>query len=689
MIGLRRYSDFLQNKKKIRSHNVFFQKAKFNLIKQRLISLNQRSFRKSGVGKGFTDDSFHMQMSRGYCNVTPVKRDDSSRLHDKGPFYKTSKYARFLGHTRFHYWRGRSVIFPMAYQNIIAWYLDIIPQSVKDAYRSIDGIYCALPSYVNSFLTLSRFSKDNEGFIGKIDEKLLRVDRHLHRLKLPTEIPAACKEDVYYAKVTLGTHPGIATRKIAERVMSRTNSTIKRITKTHLLFWVTSDIINSWDKISNGLVGPTIGTYCVGSREKIQRVDVGDPVESRPLWIPEMFDVILGSTWLEVFKEYWQKYGLFDSEIWLGHSDTKMRYYRRIELDVKFKYSYEFDGQVWDSSVNTMLIVHAFNIFSSCFCNNKTVLNHFKFICDTFVMKRLILHNGNSFLITNGIPSGHAWTSHINSMCNWILWTSTIHNCPHIPLKFREDYELQIQGDDVCIHSNVFLGKNVRDKISEWMLRNFNYVASDDTTEPCKHKVKTSDHASSFLKRYTDVNGNLCTKTKDVWKKLIFGADYSGVRKSRMTYLYRRINDIAIIDPVERKRVSMFFAFTDTFERKFFNLPFTERLNRHHKIYEILFHYTDVFQSGTAVIWKKFSSLININLSEFNNKVKHFDDYIKMVYRQNYWTYDSKREYVDYWSERKQSVTVSKALRNVNEYQILSEISFLEKIHGPFLKKKK
>lgn len=58
-----------------------------------------------------------------------------------------------------------------------------------------------------------------------------------------------------------------------------------------------------------------------------------------------MFDVILGSTWLEMLKEHWEKYGLFSSEIWLGHSDTKMRYYRRIELDVKYKYSYEFDAK--------------------------------------------------------------------------------------------------------------------------------------------------------------------------------------------------------------------------------------------------------------------------------------------------------------------------------------------------------
>jgi hypothetical protein len=535
---------------------------------------------------------------------------------------------------------------------------------------------------------LSRFSKDNEGFCGLIDDKLLKVNSHLHRLKLPTCIPAASRDDVFHAKVTLGTHPGIATRKMAERVMSRTNSSLKRITKTNLLSWVVCDLYNSWDKITDGCLKTTIGTYCIGSREKIQVIEEGAAVESRPLWIPEMFDVLHGSTWLEVLKNYWQKYGLFHSEIWLGHSDTKMRYYRRLELDLKFKFSFEFDGQVWDSSVNSKLIVKAFEIFASCFENNKAVLNHFKFLCDTFVNKRVVLHNGNSFLITNGVPSGHAWTSHINSLCNWLLWTSTIHNCPHIPVNFREDYELQIQGDDVCIHSNVNMTKEVRDKIAKWMQRNFNYVCVDDTKESCKAKVKTSNDASSFLKRYTDSFGNLSTKTKDVWKKLIFGADYSKSRKSRMTYLYRRINDLAIIDPVERRHVAFFMAFTDCLERKFFEFNYNEKVRRIHQIFKMLFVFTDAFRDTQRNIWIKFVQLVNINLNEFNNNVKHFDNYIKMVYRQSYWTYDSSKEYVDYWAERKQSVTVTHALQNCKEYQIFSELSFCEKLHGPFFKRK-
>jgi hypothetical protein len=690
IVGLRRYQLFSRGKPKADAYkNPFFLKAKHNINKQRLISLNQRILSKPGAGEGFVDDSFHIQMSRGYCNVAPVQRPDKGDLHVKGPFYNDSPTAFFLGRLPFNYWRGRTVVFPMSYVNILAWYLKIVPDEVRKSIGSVDGIFCALPSYVNSFLTLSKFSRYNKGYSGNFKRKLLDVNQSLHRLHLPINVPKATAEDIVHAKVTLGTHPGIITRKIASRVIAKARLKSKRISKTDLVFWVANDLYNNWENISNGRFDKTIGTYCIGSREKIQKVEVGAPVESRPLWIPEMSDAIFGSTWLEVLKTYWQAHGLFKSEIWLGHSDTKMRYYRRMELDQKFKYSYEFDGQVWDSSVLPELIIKAFNIYASCFPKDKAVSNHFKFLCDTFVMKRVILHNGNTFLVSCGVPSGHAWTSHINSMCNWLLWTSTISNCPHIPNEFRSDYELQIQGDDVCIHSNVLLTDEVRHLICGWMLTHFNYVAVDDTVQPCKAKVKTPDEGSSFLKRYLDRFGNLTTKTKDVWKKLLFGADYSGTRKSRLTYLLRRVNDLAIIDEKQLTDVSRFIAFTDLFEFKFFNQPFVRRLEKHHVLFKMMFYLTDAFTDDLRQIWHKFVTISRISPFELIQRTEHYKKYMHAIYRKNYWTYDSKREYVDYWAERKISTTVGKALRNMQTVQIISHISLVQKLHGPLKKYKK
>lgn len=521
-------------------------------------------------------------------------------------------------------------------------------------------------------------------FSPKDYSRLLNINRHLFRLRLPCNVRSANINDIYYAKVTPDTHPGIITRKLAQNVLSKRKGNVKNIQKKNLIFACVNDLINNWHHISNGDVGKTIGTYCIGSREKIQKLEFDSVCETRPLWIPEMCDLLLGSTWLELFKEYWQKHGLFKSEIWLGHSDTSLRYYRRLELDIKYKYAYEFDGKLWDSSVLSVMIQKAFDVYASCFTKNKTVLNHFRFLCDTMVLKRVILHNGNTFLITSGVPSGHAWTSHINSMVNWILWTSTIHNCPVFCQAFRSDYELQIMGDDVCLHSNIMLSEEDRHKISVWMLANFNYIVTDDTVEACKEKVKDVNSASSFLKRFIDSRGNLETKTMDVWKKLLFGPEYSKTRSSRLTYLLRRINDLAICNINSIKQVSLYMSFIEVFENFLRESTFNKTLRKTHFLYKILFYITNAFTVNLVTAWKIFLSIVPLDVSNIIQNSDKYVEYIQKIYRRNYWSYDDSSEYVDYWKERKQSVTVSKLLRNYDDVPIFPNVSIFKKLHGPY-----
>jgi hypothetical protein len=642
---------------------------------------------KPGTREGFTDDSFSVEMSRGYSTVVPRVRKDFNLLHEDGPVLKEGVFSTYLGNCRHNYWRGRTIIFPMAYINLLAWHLNIIPDYVRKDIGEPDKIFCALPSYVACFTTLTLFSRTNEGFKPPVNySRLLNLNKHLVRLRLPTNIREAETTDIYYAKVTPDTHPGIITRKLAQNVLSKIKGKVKNIRKGNLIFSCVNDLINNWEHISCGRVGKTIGTYCIGSREKIQKLDFGSVCETRPLWIPEMCDLLLGSTWLELFKEYWQKHGLFKSEIWLGHSDNNLRYYRRLELDIKYKYAYEFDGKLWDSSVLSLMIQKAFDVYASCFTKNKTVVNHFRFLCDTMVLKRVIMHNGNTFLITSGVPSGHAWTSHINSMVNWLLWTSTIHNCPVFCLAFREDYELQIMGDDVCLHSNIKLSEEDRHKISVWMLANFNYIVTDDTKQARKDEVKDTISASSFLKRFVNAKGNLETKIMDIWKKLLFGPEYSGTRSSRLTYLLRRIDDFAIYDETNVRRVSIYISFIEVFENFLRESTFNKTLRKTHFLYKILFYLSNAFTSNLVTTWNIFLSIVPLDLSKMSALKDKYDAYIKLIYKRNYWTYDDSSQYVDYWKERKQSVTVSKLLRNYDEVPIYPSVSVFKKLHGPFKK---
>lgn len=113
--------DFEAGLLKNNKRNSVFYRAKYNLNKQILSRLNNASSTaKRGAGRGRPDDVFHMQMSRGYCNVAPVRRKEHRLLHKYGPFFANGKYAKFVGKSDLRYWKGRAVIFPMSYINSLA-----------------------------------------------------------------------------------------------------------------------------------------------------------------------------------------------------------------------------------------------------------------------------------------------------------------------------------------------------------------------------------------------------------------------------------------------------------------------------------------------------------------------------------------------------------------------------------------
>jgi hypothetical protein len=615
-----------------------------------------------------------MNLSRGYSTVSPTISAHAHELSQFGPFYEESSYAMYLRWRPFNYWKGRSVVFPFSYFNSIMWFLGLIPKLVREKIGDLQSMYCALPSYIGSFPVLSSFSTNFPDFKGSIDPKLLEVDDQLYRLRLPTNVMMPTAREIYNAKVTLETHPGVVTRKYAFAVARKRFSVLRRIKKKHVLHYAVHSVLQAWEDISRGKFRNTSGVYCVGSREKISLVQPGEILKTRPLFIPETTDILHGSTWLEYFKSYWSKEGLFKSEIWLGHSDTKMRYFRRLVPETKFKYSYDFDGKEWDSSVVPAIIVKAFNIFRSCFVKGNKIDNHFQFIMETLIFKRIILHNGNTWFLSKGIPSGHSWTAFINSMVNWILWTSTIHKCPHLPKGVRKDYELQIQGDDVKIYSNEFISEEILAKMLQWMLQNFNYKGVMTECNPSINSRSSLESKSSFLKRVVTEEGFLDTKTTDVFEKLLMGPEYSKLRNIRFTYLMRRLNDLAIFDDENRKRVAMLVALSKLL------MKYTER--EFQQLFEVLFRMTDGFTKGTSLTWQITLRITNISENALLKETASIYAYIDKKYHDTYNTYKSDARYVDYWTERKESVTVKDALRNFNDFLAFPNHNIMYRMHG-------
>lgn len=162
----------------------------------------------------------------------------------------------------------------------------------------VQSIYVSLASYVGSFVTLSRYSKNHESFCGVVHPHLLNVDDMLYRLKLPSNVPSAIKEDLYMSKITGDTHPGVVTRSLAKQAGNKIGHFRRggAIHKKHVLHSTFLNVASIWDDLSNGKYLNTVGHYCVGSREKISTTEVGENVKTRPLFIPEFCDILIGST---------------------------------------------------------------------------------------------------------------------------------------------------------------------------------------------------------------------------------------------------------------------------------------------------------------------------------------------------------------------------------------------------------
>jgi hypothetical protein len=276
--------------------------------------------------------------------------------------------------------------------------------------------------------------------------------------------------------------------------------------------------------------------------------------------------------------------------------------------------------------------------------------------------------------LNNGIPSGHAWTALINSICNWIIWTSTIKNCPHIPYEMKRDYKLQVQGDDINIHANVDLSACDRKKIIEWMLIEFNYRASYEDKVSLKNVQKDGLNNSAFLKRIVNEKGLIDTPVSDIWEKILSGPEYSKCRHSRMTYLRRRLNDLCVFNKESREQLALYYSFI-------FNHP-KIGVKVEQNLYRILFSLTNGFTSSLENKWEVYCKIFNVEPKNLISTANYYNTYINQLYEKNYLRYDEKHEYVDYWKGKKQSVSVSTILRNSTYIPLWYDKDMFAILHG-------
>lgn len=111
------------------------------------------------------------------------------------------------------------------------------------------------------------------------------------------------------------------------------------------------------------------------------------------------------------------------------------------------------DWSQYDNHIYEEVLVVAFSIIRQCLPKGKQMDDLLYYICASVVDKFIVLDPGLIFKLMKGLPSGHPFTSLVNTISNWVIWStifvnySKLSNTPLDDSKFR----LVCSGDDTVL----------------------------------------------------------------------------------------------------------------------------------------------------------------------------------------------------------------------------------------------
>lgn len=591
------------------------------------------------------------------------------KFYESGPFLKANRNVRYVGPWGIKQWSGKSVCFSLSFSNYLAFLSGAIPSDVRQVIGSPDSPVLSMPAYETCQSSLLQFSDDLPGFKG-FPKTFKHYVKRIEKLKFPTMIDPPSEVNVVEGKFKPGTHPGIVTRRAASSVLEMKPNSIK---KEHVIIDCVRSLINSWGKISDGTLKSSGSHYCLGGREKVGLYASGDEIKSRPLWIPESFDVLHQSTFFEHWKSFWRSSDMNSSEIWLGHSDAHLRWYRRFDIHNKHRFVYEFDGSQHDAHVEANLIKASFLIFKSCFNQSPCLDKHIDFIFNGFVNKFYHTKDGHMFQVLRGTPTGNVFTSFVNSMSVWLMWSEALSVLPVLSnaVVNPNGASLCVQGDDIIVGIDSELTTEDLDSIRVFFENNYNYKLKMIEKQSLNWRTVVNQ-APSFLRRV--LHGSLITtRGWDCFEKLLFGPEYSGLKRRRLDYLTRRLPDLCITDFDGLRDLGKYFAFIEMVNgaegkcRDILNLTMAS-VN---------------FRKVTSEDWITIViSLMGWTKFRFKRRIKVWIKLISSYWFKIHTTYSDTIVYKDYWSLTDESVSIEKFIRNNGDLKTVCNIDYATVLYG-------
>jgi len=508
----------------------------------------------------------------------------------KPPFGFKGNNGKFKFNMRFKSNQGKVSIRGPSRGVVVAGLLDFVPRQWTEDNGHPGEWRVAMGNWQTNAITF--YSSYNRNFRDnrlKLDLDETLISNIIKDLNFPYIPVIPSRDEIWDISFTADSSSGVVANKIMSRFKECFTPVSKKkgYQKGSFIGCAAQSVFDSWDIIHSGKLNNTSGLFSVGAREKHFKYRFKEYVvcrskifKSRPVFVPDVFNVVFNSVYFKFFKLFWNDREKDKSCIFLDHSMGSYGWSKLNAYEITHRYEMEWDWKLFDISVPTVLIKQAFNIIRSCFPKSDSVDNAFIFMMNQFCHKDLVTPDGNVYRINGSIPSGDIWTSLIGSVVNYLA----LEYCFKKSKAFQKwlcnnrqwSRKYFILGDDGKLAYNTKLPTFVVEDIIDTAKSNLGMtleIIVYNSTPNCNN----INSLSGFLKTIVH-NGLPHRKDGDLWEKLLIGPALKSIVKGDYEYAFARISNIFLQPGVERDKVCRFLGF----------ICWYERLNDEHrdKIYE-------------------------------------------------------------------------------------------------------
>jgi len=379
---------------------------------------------------------------------------------------------------------GKSTVYPVSASAIVAFHGSSMPDVVKEGASFMQSLFAASPSSVSHYRAWDNMIKPKRCLF--TEQQLYKaVSPFLHHLKMPKFSVGPTEGDIAYVEINPEASAGIWFKQEARK--RGFSSSKYGLGKGGFASGILSTSQFTWRLIEEGVLWDWGVPAEQGGRAKVTTFDHATDnikdIKTRIVCVADATFIAVVSNvsqfWLREAGEDFRR----KSVLWIGQSMTHNQWIRLYQFE-GCDLMFEADGSQFDESLTESVVGCAIRIWSDSFPKSRRMKRIFRFIKNSHKKWHFLDPRGHCYRVNGGMNSGSGDTTIVNSLCNFIIWTSIANLCPEFKGLDWDAVEMAYMGDDVVLG---FKGENAKiwrgadwEKVREWADNELNYKFSGE-----------------------------------------------------------------------------------------------------------------------------------------------------------------------------------------------------------------